>query len=300
MKKLVLVIIVFYSLSSEAQTSVYHPLPDSNAIWNITFASGCMIGCDYENYSIILAGDTLINTVPYHKLFIPYVQADTSGGCGVTHVPGYKGAIRQDTANRKVYFIPPLEATEQLLYDFTLQVGDTVKGYLESFAFPADTVSAVDSILVGDTYRKRWEINICYGIYIMEGIGSTYGLIEKSPGCVTDMDGYLITCFSQDGKTIYPDTNYNCQLITNINSVGNSADKIKIYPNPAEGRTCIDLGKMFSSIQLVITDETGKVIERNNYNNINHVDLNIEKLKGVYFIELTSGPDRAVFKMMSR
>ncbi|MBK6397641.1 MAG: hypothetical protein IPF75_05100 [Bacteroidetes bacterium] len=53
-----------------------------------------------------------------------------------------------------------------MLYDFNLEVGDTVHGYLGSWLFSnnLDTVTAIDSILVGNSYRKRWSICPNYDI----------------------------------------------------------------------------------------------------------------------------------------
>jgi hypothetical protein len=43
--------------------------------------------------------------------------------------PGYYAAsIRQDTAARKVYIVPRNQTSEQLLYDFNMQVGDIFMG----------------------------------------------------------------------------------------------------------------------------------------------------------------------------
>ena len=131
MKKLILSIMVILTLSSMAQKSVYYPFPDSNAQWNMHLSLQGIPGPAHEEfYSIILTGDTLINGLTYHKLTIPYVE---SSGKSITTMisPGYKGAIRQDTLNRKTFIIPPATITEQLLYDFTMQIGDTVKGHIE-------------------------------------------------------------------------------------------------------------------------------------------------------------------------
>jgi len=150
-------------------------------------------------YSVTISGDTLISSQIYHKLSTPFVQSIITGTCTPYVNSGYDGAIRQDTANRTVFYVPPSDSLEQLLYDFNMQMGDTVKGFLESFASPADTVHSIDSVLVGTNYRKRWNINPWYNIYLIEGIGSTYGLIVPSPGFIVDFADYTLTCFTQNG-----------------------------------------------------------------------------------------------------
>src|SRR5258705_7649220 len=151
MKKLLLLLATIFTLTANAQTSVYHPFPDSSAIWNFhTTQWICNFGGTIHSYySITISGDTLISSQVYHKLLTPFVQSIIMGNCTPYIYSGYKGAIRQDTADRKVFFVPPSASNEQLLYDFNMQVGDTVKGYLESWALPSDTVQSIDSVLVG-------------------------------------------------------------------------------------------------------------------------------------------------------
>src|SRR5204863_2804445 len=138
-----------------------------------------------------------------------------------TTMAGYRGAIRQDTMNRKVFFVSPSNTTEQLLYDFNMQVGDTVKGYIETFTSPSDTVKSIDSVLVGNSYRKRWTINtgFLWEVRFIEGIGSIHGLIEFSWGNTYYAPVYFFGCFAQNGQTLYNYSTFSgpCELITSIN-----------------------------------------------------------------------------------
>ncbi len=238
MKKPVLILLLLLSAHpSHSQTSVYHPFPDSNANWSIyTFQwAGCFPVSDlYEDYSYVLSGDTMINSLTYHKLVIPFVQANCSN---TAHYSGYQGGIRQDTSTRKVYFVYPNDTMEKLLYDFNLQVGDTIEGILKSSNPPHDTVISIDSILIGSEYRKRWFINPFYDIYIIEGIGCTYGLIEQSPGLgITDLASYSI-CFSQNGQTLYPNTTTSCEVILNLKNVPENNLSVSVFPNPFHSST---------------------------------------------------------------
>jgi len=282
MKKLLLIIATFSTLTISAQTSVYHPFPDSNACWNFHYAPmHCGFGIAYEYYSIIYSGDTIICSKSYHKLTTPYVQFYTSGSCTQQNFPGYKGAIRQDTANRNVFFVPPSDSAEQLLYDFTMQVGDTVKGYTQNFIFTSvpDIVLSVDSVLVGNDFHKRWKINSEYSIYLIEGVGSTFGLIEPSPGSVIDVPGYHISCFQQNGMTLFPDTTGNCQIITSINSNETISDQIKVFPNPSNGLFAIEFDQPLKISEVQVTDILGNIVYQ----------LNTDNNKNIYIDNLPSG-----------
>lgn len=260
MKKLILLITVILTLSSMAQKSDYYPFPDSNAQWNMYLSIIIFPNTVYDEfYSIIISGDTIINGILYHKLTIPFVQS-IEKSMNSPNTIGYKGGIRQDIINRKVYIIPPDSITEQLLYDFNMQIGDTVRGYIESGFDYKDIVESIDSVLVGSNYHKRWKINPYYNIYFIEGVGSTYGLIEYSPGNCVDLEGITITCFRQNGITLYPDTTTNCDLITSISPIDKKKDPLRIYPNPSQGSITIEFEKSINIKEIRLTDLFGKII----------------------------------------
>jgi hypothetical protein len=273
MKKLLLFISVIITISSIAQKSVYYPMPDSNAQWNIHFSQMGFPGPAREEfYSIIISGDTLINSLLYHKLVIPFVQSSGKSASPLI-TPGYHGAIRQDTLSRTVFFIPPATATEQLLYDFNMQAGDTVRGYIETNTYPKDVVASIDSVLVGDNYHKRWNINSSYNISFIEGVGSTYGLIEQSPGGFVDLADISITCFRQNGFTLYPYNATSCDLITSIQPVDNEMDDIKIYPNPSHGSLTVEFDKSLNVEEIRLTDLLGRIILTRQTGNLAKIEI---------------------------
>ncbi|MBK7173575.1 MAG: T9SS type A sorting domain-containing protein [Bacteroidales bacterium] len=236
MKKLLILFLLIGSFKAISQTSLYHPFPDSNATWNFDYTQAqCMFGFGFEEYSITLSGDTTINGTSCQKLTVPFVDFSSLGSCSPYNTPGYKGAIREDEQQRKVYFIAPSETTEQLLYDFNLLLGDTIQGVLSTFTFSPAIVESIDSVKIGETYRKSWNINNWYGISIIEGLGSSFGLIQPTPGYITDASTFVLNCFRQDGITLYPDNTIPCGLITSIPIFNNCDDHCKVFPNPSKG-----------------------------------------------------------------
>jgi hypothetical protein len=223
---------------SFSQTNIYHQFPDSNATWNIHTFQWCGLGFDHWEhfYSYTIGNDTVINTNIYHKLIVPIEVITSAGQCttsGTWTSPGYyAGAFREDTSAKKIFFMLPFENTEQLLYDFTIQVGDTILGYFEHMCDPG-TVIAIDSVLIGSDYRKRW---ITYEdmydtLSIIEGNGNSSGLLELQ--CLhLDADEFVLTCFSQDGITLYPDANSSCDIIDHTNQNRISETLCRITPNP--------------------------------------------------------------------
>ena len=273
-------------VSSSGQTSIYHPFPDSNSSWNYGYQPNmCVFGWASEEYSFILSGDTTINSQTYHKLSIPFVNFYTTGTCTQRHSPGYKGAIRQDVLNKKVFIVPPSSTTEELLYDFNLTIGDTVQGYIASNFWANDTVISMDSVQVGNDFRKRWYINFWYNIYLIEGIGSTYGLIEFSPGPAIDFDSYDLDCFMQDSETLFPDTNTYCQLITTTKDIDLLSNHVKVFPNPSRGSFSVEFSQPNDIKIITMKDLFGKIIFQEEING--QIKVNLENIKsGTYILTI--------------
>lgn len=204
----ILLAFLFALRTVNSQTTNYHPFPDSNAIWNIESLQFCGVGFESWRhfYSIRISGDTVLNGLNYHKFDIPIEVIKSIGTCDKagswTKAGYYAGCIRQNESIRKVFFIPPSESREQLLYDFNLKVGDTLQGFLRNTHNLVETIESIDSVMVGVTYRRRWKLSSNYRVYLIEGIGSTFGLIQKSPGYSSDFNSYTVSCFQQDNKLL--------------------------------------------------------------------------------------------------
>ncbi len=235
----------------------YHPMPDSNAVWNFRLDHSC-VGPIYEEYSLFLNGDTIINSASFHKLYVNYVQTNSTS-CHI-NLPGYQGAYRQDIPARMVYYVPPSTTTEYLLYDFKWQTGDSITGYLRTQGASYDVVHGVDSVLVGGTYRRRLHINYTYDIRLIEGVGSTYGLFKPSVGEIIDTYSTRLTCFSQNTQSLYPDTITSCDYITSLSDDQKANHKIKVYPNPANDSFTIELNaNSISNINMLNT--LGEIVQ---------------------------------------
>ncbi|HLG33365.1 MAG TPA: T9SS type A sorting domain-containing protein [Bacteroidia bacterium] len=292
MKRIFFFLLFIISISVEAQTSVYHPFPDSNAAWNIYLYWGCFGNPLEKYYSYTINGDTIINGNNYHKLSVPAVIMTGCSSGGV--YPGYSaGYIRQDISNKKVFFVPPLnnDTVEQLLYDFNLVVGDTVKGYLV-YLCPSDviTIIAMDSVLINGTFRKRWETTPSWlnGYYFIEGIGSLYGLLESiCPG--VESPNTSLTCFKQNGLTLYPDSSINCNLIDGIiNISGDDISLIEISPNPFHNFINIK-NNQAKELSITIFSSIGEVVHRTTLMKDAATAINLSGLAaGIYLVTAQS------------
>lgn len=293
MKRQVHAVFLLVSLSMSiavvsAQTSAYVPIPDSGVVWNFRETS---VWCgSTADYSIMTGGDTLINTITYHKLYTLFVLAGNPSCFQVS--AGYRGAFRNDTAVRAVYYVPPTDTVEHLLYDFTWQQGDTVQGWLRINGLSLSFIDRVDSQLVGSVYRRRMHID-CYNVDIVEGVGSTYGLITGLPGCVTDVNDIQLECFSVNGQTYLPDTVSSCSPVNSTDGPEQQRP-IAVYPVPASGQ--LHLRVPDSGIyNLQLMNVTGKCIYKNTFELDSGIEAIIETVdlpygvSGLILTELSSG-----------
>lgn len=209
MRQFLFLLILFFSSSLlEAQT--YVPFPTDSAKWKVTYhsaASQCLY--TVAEFQYIMNGDTVIGTTTYKKLYDSGVYY---GSCTPMSF-GSINLIYEDSA-KHIFMRYFNTNTDTLLYDFNLNVGDTVKGLLVGNCNPT-IVTSIDSILIHSSYRKRFNYSnqsypcIAMGS-IIEGIGGTQGLLEP----IFDGESwFVLDCFTLRGQTIYPDTISNCPMV---------------------------------------------------------------------------------------
>jgi len=152
MKKLLLISITMLALTvSYGQTSVYHPFPDTNAIWNVTYG-GYQAEC--AKYSYYLTTDTVVNSYTYKKIYQQksnYPNDPWTSGCDwccpSPAIIYYAGALREDIVAKKVFYLPVSASSDTLLYDFNLAVGDPVPLGWNNWC-PVLQVESIDSVLI--------------------------------------------------------------------------------------------------------------------------------------------------------
>lgn len=293
MNKSILVLLAALSIGkAQAQTSVYHEFPDSNANWNIVAQGCCWTGCpgpptpnpvlgDY-NFSYYIGGDTIINSVTYHKLYKSgsmheYCYAGNYINNWV-YYDDYAGAFREDTALRHVYLMQQWFSTECLMYDFSAGVGDTI-----NFCDGCAVVTSIDSVLVGGNYRKQFNLSTAPYV-VIEGIGSTAGLLE--PFCPFEYSGTL-TCFLQDEQPLYPDTISSCNLITAVNNLQTHAQILTIAPNPFSTQTMVYAQVPMHDASLSVVNCVGETVFQ--VKNLNGLMFSFDRSslpQGLYFFQM--------------
>ena len=284
--KLAIVFLLLTSAFAKAQTSIYYPFPDSNAVWNVRISGSECSQCYKRSY--YLSGDTVINGSNYHK--ISYfeeigISLPPWYSCAYPNGPGnlsqYLGAIRQDTSQRKVFLVIAGDSTDTLLYNFNLSIGDTLPYGYKNSSGQSVYIMSIDSILIGTNYRKRFNLGNTVSSGIIEGIGSASGLVEDL--FIFECGGYL-ECFRQNDTTLYPFLFTQCEIadaLKNISSENNS-----ISPNPFHSTALLEIISDFNNPELKIFNAFGEQVKRQKI--ISRLTIiNRDKLvDGIYFYQV--------------
>jgi hypothetical protein len=295
MKNLVLILsTILVQTFAQGQSNVYHPFPDSNAVWTEQAQGFGVSDCppppspnpvlDDYSFSYFMQSDTLININSYHKI---YQSGTIHSHCAFGNFTNnwsviqktYSGAYRQDTLLKKVFFVYPSASQECVLYDFSLNPGDTLKGGCQSGTI---VISSIDSVLTGKNYRKRF--NLSTSPYsIIEGIGSTSGLLE--PLFPFEYTGTLI-CFVQNMLTLYPDTITTCEIVTPVNEIKNTSS-FTISPNPFMFQSSIISNVLLNDATIILYNSFGQKVKQMNTINGQIITLLRDNLPaGLYFIRI--------------
>lgn len=199
----------------------YFPFVKENAEWQVNF-----IDYPYDLMPVnamtpqtyTLHGDTVIDNLTYKKLCMKTGLADQP-------VYLYYGAIREQ--NKQVFYIGQgyysysqqadrdrikrindclfsenNVSQEILLYDFNVKVGD-----LMHLGYDYSQIIAVDSVWVGDSYRRRLHLSYDNDV-VIEGIGNVKRFFLSSvtpiPTCGGGSGFFTeFVSYSQDGKVLY-------------------------------------------------------------------------------------------------
>ena len=269
MKNLCGILFFVCTITVKAQYKIF---PDSTAIWgyikygnpNICNNGICEIDMVYQ-----ITSDTVLFTNNYHQLH---------------SATAYLGGLREDSLLKKVFFIQAGDSSENLLYDFSLNVGDTIQSL--SNCSMAITVTSIDSTNnYSPDYRRIFHVS-SPGNDFIEGIGSLGGIL--APLCNGIDFHWDLTCLSIDGNLIFSTGNplLNC-LNPLAMSEFNKRNAVTLTPNVLRsGQTIsINFNYIFPIEKIEIINIEGKVLEVN----INDLTVSTTHLQsGIFFLSITA------------
>ena len=329
-KLISLLLLLVFAGSLKAQEYTYTPFPTENAQWSV------------NNEKYALHGDTIINEKKYSKVYKQ--TADEAFEFDIDKAE-YFCAIRNDVENKRMYGVykdnlevynhynEEIEETESLLYDFSLNLGDTIEvanfdeadraGYIQYvkyvrvesigiYKFDGShsyvTLYDTDSIfsLNNGEQRKRILLN---GIHEslqqswIEGIGSSDGPFVHAHFSGLEYMPKRLLCYNENEECLYKQSSFDYDedddCFTNYypdNVVENNDNDIMIYPNPTDDFINIENPSGSEYSIDIYNDKGQKLISQSSsgISNINISDLPC----GLYIITINSNYKNYNFKLI--
>ncbi len=253
-----------------AELNVFqHPIPNAPIV--------------YSTRTFKFEGDTTFEGNSWKKLFV------------TTNDPEFESWQQEfcfyREQDRKVYRYSDPMTGEEMIYDFSLSLGDSI--YIvdgQPFDYWIHVVE-VDSIAINGNMRKRIHFDDPAEVWI-EGLGSTYMPFDPIYGQFTIGGGlFSLLCVHDNSGLVYQDPAYNtCFVDTTITAVS-GADlpeyQVRVFSNAANREivTIItDAPGVFNQYQLY--DMGGKLIRDGKFNG-NEISISTEGLNpGIYVLRL--------------
>lgn len=303
MRAILIIIIFTITLDSFGQFGVQ--FPDSGAVWKETYwwqPSPFFYNGVGDTY---LEGDTVFNDTIYHKIY--NLRRDVFCSDIIISEPEYSIALRNDTITNKVYIRWNANTNEGLLYDYTLQVGDTLPLGIAGWVWDNGVyVTKIDTIQTFDGInRKVWYLDFKYEPFvgwpqIIEGIGSTSGLFG---GIEPYWEGWNeLLCYSENGQEVWRSIRDTCYVITDscasLGLNGKEYIEFNIYPNPFQNYFQISNIPLKTKTKISLVSLNGQIVLSQEFEaNISDLKLETEYLQnGFYILAIETNDNKIIRK----
>jgi hypothetical protein len=252
---------------------------DTTLEWSVMYGLYSPLGTEKRTHYINIQGDSIVNDISYKR---------------INGHPFEQFLIREDRT--KVYLLDVF-SQERILYDFSLDIGDTIT-QINMFGVEAEWfVQEIDSIEIEGIYRKQIHLshinNIISDTWI-EGIGSTFGLV--TPGNSVIDAGTALLCVKRNLQNIYSNPDYDtCYIYAADNKTSTDNSLITIYPNPVKEVLHLKSDVELESYRII--DISGKLIKTGMLTQDYKIELS-EIRAGFYIIVVNYHDDKYVAKVL--
>ena len=288
MKKLVIVLLSFL-IFSDSFPQDYIPFDFNNGIWRCYKYRKTVDGADAFELQYYAKGDTLINDTIYQKLYVYGYNLQPIIFVGYVYFNNYVGAIKNQVDQKKVRMIYPSDFQSKIIYDFNLNIGDTIKSSLHGY-YNNLVVTSIDSAKYCDKYCKVFKLNGGLNnhdtLSLIESIGFNSGLIDNFP-YDGENDSWL--------RCYYDKTSFNCnncQIILSKKEIQNEKDVDVNYYN-----NFINIKSNKKINNIILYDVNGRIISEMIPNKANEYNINYSNLnnKTLILVQIIFS-DRIVIK----
>jgi hypothetical protein len=291
MKKFFFIIFLLVA-STGLQSQDYHKLIRAGTYWDqytVVLPEICYTTITRFSFA---DSDTILGGVAYRKNICYHFQAVNPGPlCPpyvIDNVPFTSYSfLREDTVNRKVYIYCQgcFPVKDQLFYDFSLSVGDTLKSFVQTLYGEPLVLTSLDTVTLanGESRRRFGFANSPDNMNYIEGIGGPQGIDAAIVPGIESYGGYF--CVSQNGINLWGN---NCSnYFVGLQEKKNEAPEL--YPNPAHDKLTIHLDGRNPNAEFSISTILGKEILKTRLNQTDNSISLLQITPGVYIYQVTSG-----------
>lgn len=251
-------------------------------------------------------GETELDSIIYKNLYsrgVHTMYSNTGIPCpnNYYNYDNLIGYIRQDGA--KLYMYDELLETDRLMYDFTLEIGDTIPGGYSPFGDP-DTeeifpyyygphvITNIDSVQINNDYFKRFFFEIPNGQiedttdYYVEGVGHPRGFVFPY-SYFFEGNHYLHTYRQMENLSYYEFSDGLCEFNVSINEYEIQNLGLILSPNPASSQLEIQVRDNVNIEKISIYSLDGKLISKQTNFSRKTAFIDISHLQnGIYLLEV--------------
>ena len=324
MKKHIVTLLIVSVVAGVSAQDAYHPITE-----------GCIWSVSNEKY--MTAGDTVLNGKTYLKIYrqegnLPFEFSLDNAE--------FFAAIRNDSAEKKVYAYVPAgtwirnlsdysviqtdSAMDVLVYDFSLEIGDTLTYYImgdvvakavsvrtesasiyvgrQGYSSVSHQYTAEDSVVYLSDNSARRQIllqGLSYSTQNdlwIEGIGGIRGFDEGPQLIISDYGKKTLLCFSDNSGVTFQ-TEYDLDNEPNdcfSNGFGGDVTErtirpISVYPNPTDNLLTVELSNGAGIANAVLYDLQGRIVaDMSNAGGHPTATVNVRNVPaGVYLLRVT-------------
>ncbi len=322
--KLLSLFLTLFAFSFKSKAQLTADFPDSNYYWNERHAYY------YEDLNIEVSdegiiydkGDSLYQGKLYRKLFYKVLFRND------WYPPAFRykrdtiliGLIRNDKINKRVYFVKfyqSQDSTEQLLFDFGLNVGDRYPRNFQNITSPGMPGVITDSVVVKidtviDPYGIKRAVFILDTNYIgtspiIQGIGCLMGFLINTLYLPFEHSNDAMNCIHfENGKSLsfyLPSNAYidssNCLPYQYSFVSTKISTPINIYPNPTTSEISIIIPEEEATFTLINT--LGQSIELKGIRENAQWKFNVSIYPtGIYYIRINTIDNNYYFSSFAK
>ena len=278
----------------------YHPLVQEGKMWSELAGLHHFYNntCSYSTYYYLIYGDTTIDNIEYKKLYHSSTKA-----LAFPDDWRLNSFLREDVSTKRVwqYKWAGTPIGDNLLYDFSLEIGDSIFFELIGQDMVVENIT-YEVLQDGEIHRIIWFPSSdfwfpCINDYRdcwIEGVGNKAGFLEPYGSHLIGGFNSLL-CLHENEKLIYMDTFWNTCYKSSIGIDDIDHTPIKIYPNPASNVLNIDIENI-EEYSISIISSYGQIVGqyKTTQNQINISNL----VSGIYFVKLSSHEKEYIQKLI--